>query len=101
VELSPTLKTATEDRLLSATRISDHIMHVGVHALDGAVSDRFYKDIPGFRPPSEREAAWRDASFLPRVRLARRPLAREPVRSRFYDGGNYGEEAGPYSLLFA
>jgi len=34
---------------LSARRISDHMLHVGVHVKDPAAQDRFYKDILGFR----------------------------------------------------
>jgi catechol 2,3-dioxygenase-like lactoylglutathione lyase family enzyme len=34
---------------LSADRISDHIIHVGVHAKDAAAQDRFYKNVLGFR----------------------------------------------------
>jgi catechol 2,3-dioxygenase-like lactoylglutathione lyase family enzyme len=34
---------------LSATRISDHLMHVGVRVVDPAKADAFYKDILGFR----------------------------------------------------
>ena len=35
---------------LAATRISDHMMHVGVLVADPAKADAFYKDILGFRP---------------------------------------------------
>ena len=31
------------------TRLSDHILHVGIHVTDRAKSDGFYKDILGFR----------------------------------------------------
>lgn len=34
---------------LPATRISDHIIHVGVTVRDRAAADKFYKDILGFR----------------------------------------------------
>jgi len=34
---------------LSTRRISDHMLHVGVHVKDSAAQDRFYKDILGFR----------------------------------------------------
>ena len=34
---------------LPATRISDHMLHVGVRVVDAARSDVFYKDILGFR----------------------------------------------------
>lgn len=35
-------------KFLPATRISDHIIHVGVVVRDRAAADRFYKDILGF-----------------------------------------------------
>jgi catechol 2,3-dioxygenase-like lactoylglutathione lyase family enzyme len=31
------------------SRISDHILHVGIHVKDAAKADKFYKDILGFR----------------------------------------------------
>jgi catechol 2,3-dioxygenase-like lactoylglutathione lyase family enzyme len=31
------------------TRLSDHILHVGIHVTDRSKSDSFYKDILGFR----------------------------------------------------
>ena len=34
---------------MPATRVSDHILHVGIHVIDRAAADRFYKDILGFR----------------------------------------------------
>jgi lactoylglutathione lyase len=34
---------------LSATRLSDHMIHVGVRVVDAAKADAFYKDILGFR----------------------------------------------------
>jgi len=34
---------------LAATRISDHILHVGVRIVDPAKADTFYKDVLGFR----------------------------------------------------
>lgn len=36
-------------KFLSPTRISDHILHVGVQVHDAAKADAFYKDILGFR----------------------------------------------------
>ncbi len=36
-------------KFLPATRVSDHIQHVGVTVKDRAAADRFYKDILGFR----------------------------------------------------
>jgi lactoylglutathione lyase len=35
--------------VLSTRRISDHMLHVGVHVKDADAQDRFYKDILGFR----------------------------------------------------
>ena len=34
---------------MPATRLSNHILHVGIHVADVPKSDRFYKDILGFR----------------------------------------------------
>ena len=34
---------------LSTRRISDHMLHVGVHVRDSAAQDKFYRDILGFR----------------------------------------------------
>ena len=36
-------------KLMPATRISDHMIHIGVTIHDRAVADRFYKDILGFQ----------------------------------------------------
>jgi catechol 2,3-dioxygenase-like lactoylglutathione lyase family enzyme len=36
-------------KFLSDARLSDHIIHVGIHIADSAASDRFYQDILGFR----------------------------------------------------
>ncbi len=36
-------------KFLPATRISDHIIHVGVTVADRDVADKFYKDVLGFR----------------------------------------------------
>lgn len=36
-------------KFLPATRVSDHIQHVGVTVKDRAAADKFYKDILGFR----------------------------------------------------
>ena len=36
-------------KFLPATRVSDHIIHVGVTVKDRAAADRFYKDVLGFR----------------------------------------------------
>src|SRR5246500_2015185 len=37
-------------KFLPDTRVSDHIIHVGVVVSDRAAADRFYKDILGFQP---------------------------------------------------
>src|SRR5262245_10679452 len=37
-------------KALSSNRISDHVIHVGVHVTSAEAQDRFYKDILGFRP---------------------------------------------------
>ena len=37
-------------KFLPSTRISDHIIHVGVVVSDRAAADHFYKDILGFKP---------------------------------------------------
>ena len=36
-------------KAISAKRISDHILHVGVHVSSAEAQDKFYKDILGFR----------------------------------------------------
>jgi catechol 2,3-dioxygenase-like lactoylglutathione lyase family enzyme len=36
-------------KFMPATRVSDHILHVGVHITNRAAADAFYKDILGFR----------------------------------------------------
>ena len=36
-------------KAISTKRISDHMLHVGVHVKDSAAQDKFYKDILGFR----------------------------------------------------
>jgi catechol 2,3-dioxygenase-like lactoylglutathione lyase family enzyme len=43
------LHTRNFGKFLPATRISEHIIHVGVTVHDRAAADRFYKDILGFR----------------------------------------------------
>lgn len=42
------LHTKNTGKHLSAERISDRMLHVGVTVLDAAAADRFYKDILGF-----------------------------------------------------
>ena len=37
-------------KFLPQTRMSQHMIHVGVTVLDRAAADRFYKDVLGFRP---------------------------------------------------
>jgi lactoylglutathione lyase len=36
-------------KFMPATRVSDHILHVGIYVRDRAAADHFYKDILGFR----------------------------------------------------
>jgi len=43
------LESRDSGKHLAATRISDHMMHVGVLVSDPAKADAFYKDILGFR----------------------------------------------------
>jgi catechol 2,3-dioxygenase-like lactoylglutathione lyase family enzyme len=43
------LHTRNFGKELPATRISDHIQHVGISVKDQAAADKFYKDILGFR----------------------------------------------------
>ncbi len=35
---------------LTDERISDHMLHVGIHVYDEALTDTLYKDVLGFRP---------------------------------------------------
>jgi len=50
VEYMPgSLHTRNFGKFLPSTRISEHIIHVGVIVEDRAAADRFYKDILGFR----------------------------------------------------
>jgi lactoylglutathione lyase len=44
------VQSKTFGKLLSAKRISDHMLHVGIHIQDEKAADGFYKDILGFRP---------------------------------------------------
>ena len=43
------LHSANFGKFLPPTRVSDHIIHVGVTVKDRAAADRFYKDVLGFR----------------------------------------------------
>ena len=50
-------------KFMAETRISDHMLHVGIYVADRAKSDAFYKDILGFRfmwegGPANRPNAW-------------------------------------------
>jgi lactoylglutathione lyase len=47
--LKGSLQSRNFGRRLSASRISDHILHVGIRVKDPERADRFYKDILGFR----------------------------------------------------
>jgi catechol 2,3-dioxygenase-like lactoylglutathione lyase family enzyme len=47
--LNGSLHQKAKGKHLSATRISDHILHVGLQVKDVAKADAFYKDILGFR----------------------------------------------------
>lgn len=43
------LHTTNFGKFLPATRVSDHMIHVGVTVKDRAAADHFYKDVLGFR----------------------------------------------------
>jgi lactoylglutathione lyase len=43
------IHTRDAGKHLAATRISDHMLHVGVWVVDAAKADAFYKDVLGFR----------------------------------------------------
>ncbi len=48
---------------MPATRISDHMLHVGFRVIDAARADLFYKDVLGFRPqwkggPNDERFEW-------------------------------------------
>jgi lactoylglutathione lyase len=50
-------------KFLTDTRVSDHMLHVGIHVKDRAKADAFYKDILGFRllwegGPESNPSAW-------------------------------------------
>jgi len=47
--LAGSLHLRNAGKHLASTRISDHMLHVGVRVVDPAKSDAFYKDILGFR----------------------------------------------------
>jgi catechol 2,3-dioxygenase-like lactoylglutathione lyase family enzyme len=50
VEYMPgSLHSRNFGKFLPATRVSDHIIHVGVTVEDRTAADRFYKDVLGFR----------------------------------------------------
>ena len=60
---SKSLQHRNLGKFLPDTRISDHILHVGIHVLDRARADAFYRDILGFRlmwegGPPDRPSAW-------------------------------------------
>jgi len=61
--LPNSVHTRNFGKFLAGTRISDHILHVGIHVVDRAKSDAFYRDILGFRlmwegGPANRPNAW-------------------------------------------
>ena len=47
--LPDSIESRNSGNLMPATRLSDHILHVGVHVTDVPKADKFYKDILGFR----------------------------------------------------
>ena len=47
--LAGSVQMSNAGKHMPETRISDHILHVGVRVRDPALADRFYKDILGFR----------------------------------------------------
>lgn len=47
--LKGSLQSKTNGKNLSDRRISDHILHVGVHVKSPEAQDKFYRDILGFR----------------------------------------------------
>jgi catechol 2,3-dioxygenase-like lactoylglutathione lyase family enzyme len=50
VEYVPgSLHTRNFGKAISPKRVSDHVLHVGVHAKDPQAQDKFYKDVLGFR----------------------------------------------------
>ena len=48
--LPGSLTGKTAGKFMPDTRVSDHMLHVGMRIKDEAASDKFYKDILGFRP---------------------------------------------------
>jgi lactoylglutathione lyase len=47
--LKGSLHSRDAGKHLAATRVSDHMLHVGVWVVDPAKADKFYKDVLGFR----------------------------------------------------
>jgi catechol 2,3-dioxygenase-like lactoylglutathione lyase family enzyme len=47
--LPDSIHSRNSGMFLPKTRLSDHILHVGIHVTDSARADRFYKEILGFR----------------------------------------------------
>jgi lactoylglutathione lyase len=47
--LKDSLQSKNSGKALSDRRISDHILHVGVHVSSPEAQDKFYRDILGFR----------------------------------------------------
>lgn len=48
--LPDSIQMKDQGQHLAGTRISDNVLHVGVHIKDEALADSFYKDVLGFRP---------------------------------------------------
>jgi lactoylglutathione lyase len=61
--LSGSIHSRNFGKFIPDTRVSDHMLHVGIHVLDRAKADAFYKDILGFRflwegGPPNNTSAW-------------------------------------------
>jgi len=61
--LPDSIEGRNKGNMMPASRISDHILHVGIHVTDVARADKFYKDILGFRwlwegGPATNPKAW-------------------------------------------
>lgn len=48
--LPDAMQVRNTGNFMPETRLSDHILHAGIHVSDRAKADKFYKDILGFRP---------------------------------------------------
>jgi lactoylglutathione lyase len=61
--LPGSIHSRNSGKFMPDTRVSDHMLHVGIHVLDRAKADAFYKDILGFRllwegGPPNNTSAW-------------------------------------------